>query len=128
HPASALGGPAGRAPAGGAAAPAHGRHVGAEVRVAGGVGGLGRAPAAGTHQLEHHERTELLAAVLSRFSTVALASVGALVVTGAGQTIVHVERLDALTGTAFGRAILVKTALLGVLIGLGALNRQRTLP
>src|SRR5205823_7689710 len=50
------------------------------------------------------------------------------VLAGIGQTIVHVDRLEALTGTAFGSAILIKTALLGLLIGLGALNRQRTLP
>jgi copper transport protein len=103
-------------------------HVAAMCAWLGGLAGIVALLPAATAEVEPHERTELLATVLSRFSAVALAAVGVLVLTGVGQTVAHVDRLDALTGTAFGRAIVIKTALLGLLIGLGALNRQRTLP
>jgi copper transport protein len=84
-------------------------------------------PAAGRH-LEPGERARLLAAALTRFSPVALAAVFTLAATGVAQAALHLHRLDALTGSAYGRAIALKVALLAALIALGALNRQRTLP
>jgi copper transport protein len=54
--------------------------------------------------------------------------VGALLVTGIVQTLVEVDAWSELPGTPYGRAVLIKIGLLVVLIGLGALNRQRTLP
>src|SRR5256714_1618527 len=84
-------------------------------------------PAAG-RRLEPAERAQLLAAALTRFSPVALGSVLALAATGVAQAWLHLHRVDALTSTAYGRAVVIKVALLVVLIGLGALNRQRTLP
>ena len=83
---------------------------------------------AATRPLEPADRTRLLAAALARFSPLALASVLALAVTGTVQAIVEVGRLDALTGTAFGRAVLSKAVLLLVLIGFGAVNRRRVVP
>jgi copper transport protein len=83
---------------------------------------------AATRVLEPADRTRLLAATLQRFSPLALASVLALAVTGTIQALVEVRTLDALTSTAFGRAVAIKALLLLVLIGLGAVNRQRVVP
>jgi len=78
--------------------------------------------------LEPPERSALLARSLLRFSPLALASVVALVATGATQSLLHIDRFGALVDTGFGRAILVKVALLLVLIGLGAVQRRRVVP
>lgn len=83
---------------------------------------------AATRQLEPRGRSALLAATLLRFSPLALAAVIALLATGTLQAVLHLEAISDLVDTAFGRAILVKAALLAGLIGLGALNRRRSLP
>jgi copper transport protein len=82
----------------------------------------------GTRELDSGDRGRLLAAVLSRFSQVALVSVGALLLTGLVQAYVYVRRLDALIETGYGRAVLIKFVLLIVLIGIGAYNRRRSVP
>jgi copper transport protein len=94
----------------------------------GGLAFLLFAVPAATRALEPADRTRLLAAALARFSPLALGAVAALAVTGVIQALIEVRTLDALTGTAFGRAVLVKAVLLAVLIGLGAVNRQRVVP
>jgi copper transport protein len=81
-----------------------------------------------TRVLSAPDRTRLLAAVLVRFSAVALAAVCVLAATGTTQAILEVRHIDALTGTAFGRSVLIKSGLLLVLIGFGALNRRRVVP
>ncbi len=83
---------------------------------------------AATRALAAPERSRLLAATLVRFSPVALAAVGVLLVTGVTQALLEVRSLDAFTSTAYGRAVLIKAALLVALIGLGAVNRQRVVP
>jgi copper transport protein len=83
---------------------------------------------AATRRLEAPDRTRLLAACLRRFSPLALASVVALLASGTFQSILHLESLGDLTGSAFGRAILVKAGLVVVLIGLGAVNLRRNRP
>jgi copper transport protein len=94
----------------------------------GGLAFLLFAVPAATRALEPADRTRLLAAALARFSPLALASVIALAVTGVVQALIEVRTLDALVNTAFGRAVLVKAVLLAILIGLGAVNRQRVVP
>jgi copper transport protein len=84
---------------------------------------------AATRRLEPPERTRLLAALLLRFSPLALACVVALAVTGVLQALIDMGwSLSALTDTPFGRAVLIKVALLIALVGLGAVNRQRVVP
>jgi copper transport protein len=83
---------------------------------------------AATRRLEEPDRTRLLAACLRRFSPLALASVAALLASGTYQSILYLESLGDLTGSAFGRAILIKIALMAALIGLGALNLRRNRP
>ena len=83
---------------------------------------------AATRALAPADRSRLLAAVLVRFSAVALAAVAVLAVTGATQAILEVRHIDALTGSAFGRSVLIKSGLLLALIGFGAVNRRRVVP
>jgi copper transport protein len=84
---------------------------------------------AATRRLEAPERSRLLAAVLLRFSPLALACVIALAATGVLQALIDMGwSLSALTDTAFGRAVLIKVVLLVALVALGAVNRQRVVP
>ena len=75
-------------------------------------------------------RAEVPAAVMRRFSTVALASVAALIIAGVGLTLVYVDGVQALLGTAYGVMVLTKVVILGGLLVLGAANFQaiRRLP
>ncbi len=61
-------------------------------------------------------------AIGHRFSRLAQASVAALVGAGIGLTLIYVARPDAAVGTAYGAMVGAKIALLGLLLGLGALN------
>jgi copper transport protein len=51
-----------------------------------------------------------------------------LFVTGVIQAIVEVRTFSALLDTAYGRAVLIKLVLFGVLVALGWINRSRVLP
>ncbi len=84
---------------------------------------------AATRRLEPPSRGRLLAALLARFSPLALACVAAILVTGIAQGYVYVRELDNLFETAYGRAVLIKLLLLvGALVPLGAYNRRRSVP
>ena len=65
---------------------------------------------------------------MRRFSTLALVAVAALLAGGIVQSLLELSAVRDLVETAYGRAILVKSALVAVLIGCGALNRRRTIP
>ena len=103
-------------------------HVGAMAVWLGGLAALLFVVPRGTRELEPEDRGRLLAAVLVRFSRIALISVGAILLTGLVQAYVYVRRLDALIETGYGRAVLVKFVLLMVLIGIGAYNRRNSVP
>jgi copper transport protein len=77
---------------------------------------------------EPPQRTDLLVDVLARFSPVALGAVAVLAVTGVIQAYIAVRTLNALTHTTYGELVLLKIGLLGLLIGLGAINRERVIP
>ncbi len=81
-----------------------------------------------TRRLPAEDRSRLLAAVLVRFSPLALACVVALVATGTLQSIVYLQSVGDVVSDAFGRAVLAKIALLLGLVALGAVNRRRVLP
>jgi copper transport protein len=108
--------------------PANAVHVAAMAVWLGGLAVLLFVAPRATRELEAADRSRLLAAVLSRFSQVALIAVGAILVTGLIQAYVYVRRLDALIETGYGRAVLVKFVLLMVLIGIGVYNRRRSVP
>jgi copper transport protein len=108
--------------------PANVLHVVAMTAWLGGLAALLVAVPAATRSLAPAQRTPVLAGVLTRFSTVALTAVAVLLVTGLVQAFFEIRHLDLIFTTAFGRAVFIKLVLLLVLIGLGALNRQRTIP
>ncbi|MDO9406916.1 copper resistance CopC/CopD family protein [Patulibacter sp.] len=74
------------------------------------------------------ERHALLAAVLLRFSPVALGSVAVLTLAGTGLALLHLTSLYDLTDTAYGRAIFVKVALLVAAIWVAVIQREYLLP
>lgn len=62
------------------------------------------------------------AGLVPRFSRLALLCVLVLAATGTYSALLHVRSPDALTGTRYGQALIIKLLLFGLLIGLGALN------
>ena len=74
------------------------------------------------------DRTRLLAAVIPRFSRLALLAVIVLLLTGTLQAIVQLGSFEALFNTAYGIALLVKLGLFLLLIGLGAFNLRIVSP
>ena len=73
-------------------------------------------------------RVPALAMIVPRFSAVALISVFILLATGTGATIVHMPSVDALWGTSYGVAILVKIGLLAIAVVLASGNLLRSRP
>lgn len=65
-----------------------------------------------------------LSAVVPRFSRLAMAAVAAILVTGLFQGWREVGSKDALTTTTYGRLLLVKFVLFGLMVGLGGLSRR----
>jgi copper transport protein len=95
------------------------------------VGGLAcllLALPAATRQLAPSERSRLLLATLARFSPLALGAVVTIAATGVLQAYIDVRSLHGLVHTTYGALILVKSALLACLIGLGWVNRERVIP
>jgi copper transport protein len=101
--------------------------VAMSVWIAGLIALLFLVPAA-TRRLEAPERSRLLAALLVRFSPIALGCVVALAATGTTLALLDMGGLSPLLHTPFGRAVLIKAVLLAALVGLGAVNRQRVVP
>jgi putative copper resistance protein D len=66
---------------------------------------------------------EMVARVLRRFSTVSLCCVSVLVVSGFSNSWLLVGSIYALFTTPYGRLLLLKLTLFGVLLGFGARNR-----
>ena len=65
-----------------------------------------------------------LSDVVPRFSRLAMAAVATILVTGLFQGWREVGSKDALTTTTYGRLLLVKFVLFGVMVGLGGLSRR----
>jgi copper transport protein len=73
-------------------------------------------------------RVAALAVVVPRFSNVAFVSVLALIGSGIGQSFLQLPTLGSLWQTSYGKALLVKIALLGAAMLLAAVNLARTKP
>jgi copper transport protein len=58
-----------------------------------------------------------------RFSTVALCTVALLAITGTLQGIRQLDTFDALTGSPYGKLLIIKVAVIGVLLAVAALSR-----
>lgn len=109
--------------------PANAVHVAAMSVWAGGLATLLLALPAATRALrEPAERSRLLAAVLLRFSPLALGAVGVILLTGIAQSLLHLDRVGDLVDTGFGQAILAKAILLAALVAIGAWQRRRSVP
>ncbi|MDQ3947108.1 MAG: CopD family protein [Actinomycetota bacterium] len=65
-----------------------------------------------------------LSTVVPRFSRLATVAVAAVLVTGVFQAWREVGSKDALTSTTYGRLLMVKVMLFGLLVGLGGLSRR----
>jgi len=91
------------------------------------IGGLAHlfvvaAPA--TASLPQEERSRVRLEIAQRFSRIALASVALIGVTGVGRALWELGAVSQIWSTAYGRTLVIKTALLGALIVLGYLNRR----
>lgn len=82
----------------------------------------------GVRAVARPERAPLVAAVVRRFSRLAMIAVALLLLSGIVQSIVLVNALDAFVETAYGRLVLAKIGLFLLLITLGAYNQRRLLP
>jgi copper transport protein len=74
------------------------------------------------------DRVPALSVCVPRFSNVALGSVLVLGATGVGEAVDHMPAVNALWETGYGRAILVKTGLLGGALMLASGNLLRSRP
>jgi copper transport protein len=109
--------------------PANVLHVAAMSVWVGGLAAFLLVLPAATRELVPPDRARLIAAVLVRFSPLALGCVALILATGVTQAYVYVRHLDNLLDTAYGRAVLIKFLLLVfALIPLGAYNRYRSVP
>lgn len=70
----------------------------------------------------------MLLSTLAHFSPIALGSVIAIAITGVIQAYIDVRSVHALFDTTYGLLVVAKVVLLLLLIGLGAVNRQRVIP
>jgi copper transport protein len=68
------------------------------------------------------QKNALASEFVERFSDVSLFSVGTLAVTGMYNLAQYVQTWEALLSTTYGRALIFKTGLFGILIALGAVN------
>lgn len=98
-------------------------HSGATAVWFGGLLGLATLVSPAVGRLDQGDRVRLAAAVVVRFSAVALAAVGVLVVTGVYRALAEVELGDVLD-SGYGKALLVKLAIFAVLLVGGAYNRM----
>ena len=73
-------------------------------------------------------RVAALVVCVPRFSNVALVSVLVLIGAGIGSAVQHLPTLASLWQTSYGKALLVKIALLGAALLLAAVNLLRTVP
>ena len=89
----------------------------------------GVAMLAATLWRRHRRGVELEAALLAtRFSVAAVGAAAAVAITGLALGIAILGDLGSLFSTEFGRVLIVKVALVGVLVGLGAYNQKVLIP
>ena len=124
----ALGGHASVQPPVALNAPANVLHVLAVSAWLGGVAVLVLVLRGATRELEPAERTRALATTVGRFSALAGGAIALLLATGVLQAVIGMSAFGELLDTPYGRAVLVKLGLLAAIVGLGWVNRRRSLP
>jgi copper transport protein len=103
-------------------------HVAAMGLWLGGLAMLAAAVPAAVRGLGPAERRWVVGRTASSFSGVALVAVVAVAASGTVQAIFEVGSVGAFFDTGYGRIVLAKAVLLGVLIGFGAANRGWLIP
>lgn len=74
------------------------------------------------------DRGPAVATLVNRFSTLALLSVGLLVLSGVTTAWLHLGTVSALWTSVYGKTLLLKLSLVAVVVGLGAYNNKRLRP
>jgi copper transport protein len=78
--------------------------------------------------MESSARGPAVAILVNRFSTVALWSVGLLVLTGVITAYLHLGEVSALWTSVYGKTLIGKLCLVAIVLSLGAYNNQRLKP
>jgi putative copper resistance protein D len=80
------------------------------------------------HAANEGEALSVAREATRRFSVMGIASVGTILATGIVNTYVLAGSIPALLGTQYGRLVLVKVSLFGVMVSIAAINRQLLTP
>ncbi|TML46441.1 MAG: hypothetical protein E6G19_01685 [Actinobacteria bacterium] len=103
-------------------------HVGAASMWIGGLLALAIGLPRAARKLSPEQRARFSAALVPRLSAIALASVAVIAVTGLIRALSELSAVSQLWSSGYGRALVVKTGLLALLVSLGWLNRSRLVP
>jgi copper transport protein len=103
-------------------------HVGAASVWIGGLLALAIGLPRAARKLSAERRARFTAALVPRLSAIALVSVAVIAVTGLIRALSELSAVSQLWSSGYGRALVVKTGLLALLVSLGWINRSRLLP
>jgi copper transport protein len=103
-------------------------HIGAAALWIGGLLALALAVPRLSRTLTDEERMRFTGALVPRLSAIALVSVAVIAATGLVRALSELSAVSQLWSTGYGRALVVKTALLLAVVGLGWVNRSRLVP
>jgi copper transport protein len=103
-------------------------HVGAAAIWIGGLLALAVGLPRAGRRLAPEQRSRFTAALVPRLSGVALVSVALIAATGLVRALSEFSAISQLWSSGYGRALVIKTAFLVVIVSLGWINRSRLVP
>jgi copper transport protein len=103
-------------------------HVGAAAVWIGGLLALAIGLPRAARKLSGEQRSRFTAALVPRLSAIALVSVAVIAATGLIRALSELSAVSQLWSSGYGRALVVKTALLLLVVSLGWINRSRLVP